>query len=190
MLNRAEVLQAILDKPLDYLHPHRGVLPVMFDNPSARTALNQMLLRKLGLASTDPHQLERNFWTEQWIKNWSLLPSVARLMGAQLLWPQLAKGARMFQLEPQLRAFARVDLGHRAPGSVSDKVGLDQSIAALGLGALLAWDSHIPQALMERMLLQFAPAVVTLEQSLQAQKPNSSLFILAVQHARIHQNAD
>ncbi|RII78287.1 hypothetical protein [Pseudomonas monteilii] len=189
MLRGTEALRAILQQPLDYLHPHRGVVPALFGEPAARALLNQSLLRGLELSCPDPQQLKRNRWTDCWVAQWQHLPAVARLMGAHLMWPQLARGARMRELDAPTRAFARIDLGSRPTVAVSEADGLEQSFGALGLAALAAWHQHIPEALMRRLLLQFSPRVVELQKNLPLLTPNPSLFILAVQHARIHQNA-
>ncbi|AZC38185.1 hypothetical protein [Pseudomonas chlororaphis] len=188
MLHATEALHAILHQPLDYLHPHRGGVPALFEVPAVRALLNQSLLRGLGLSCPHPQQLKRNPWADLWVAHWRHLPVVARLMGAHLMWPQLARGARMRELDAPARAFARIDLGNRPAVAVSEADGLEQSLSALGLAALTAWHQHIPEALMQRLFLQFSPRVVELQQALPVQAPNSSLFILAVQHARIHQN--
>jgi type III secretion system OrgA/MxiK family protein len=188
MLRRIDALSAILRQPLDYLHPHRGMLPSMFEVPAAREVVNQALLRGLGLSCFDPQQIKLNPWGDLWVTHWQRLPSIARLMGAQLSWPQLARGARMRELDTLTRAFARINLGSSVPVTISKECGLEQSLSVLGLGALVAWHPHIPEALMQRLFLQFSPRVVELQQALPAQIPNLSLFILAVQHARIHQN--
>ncbi|AZC51678.1 Oxygen-regulated invasion protein OrgA [Pseudomonas chlororaphis subsp. piscium] len=188
MLSRTDAVRAILNQPLDYLHPHRGVVPPLFAAPKVRAVLNQWLLCGLGLNCPEPQQIEQNPWTDLWVTHWQRLPSVARLMGAQLMWPQLARGARLREFDTSERAFARIDLGQRPTVPAGNEFGLEQSLSALGLGALVAWHMHIPEALMQRLLLQFAPRVVELQQTLPEQMPNSSLFILAVQHARIHQN--
>ncbi|CAI3807393.1 hypothetical protein GLGCALEP_04463 [Pseudomonas sp. MM221] len=52
MLRGTEALRAILLQPLDYLHPHRDVVPALFDEPAARALLNQTLLR--GWSSVAP----------------------------------------------------------------------------------------------------------------------------------------
>ena len=189
MRRATEALRAILQQPLDYLHPHRGVVPALFDEPAARALLNQSLLRGLALSCPDPQQLKRNPWTDCWVAHWQHLPAVARLMGAYLMWPQLARGARMRELNVPTRAFARIDLGKRPTVAVSETDGLEQSLGAMGLAALAAWHQHIPEALMQRLFLQFSPRVVELQQTLPLLAPNPSLFILAVQHARFHQNA-
>lgn len=184
-----EALQAILCEPLDYLHPRRGQLPTLLDVPQARALLNQVLLRELKLDIPHPDALERTPWSDLWVRNWQRLPLVARLMGAQLSWPALARGARLRELEPAVRAFARVDLGHRACFAQPQPCLGEDSLEALGLNMLMAWKAQIPEVLMQRLPLQFSPSVVALQQSLSARQPNVSLFILAVQHARIHQNA-
>lgn len=184
----AEALQAILFEPLDYLHPLRGQLPTLFDVPQARALLNQALLRELKLNSPHPDELGRTPWSDLWVRHWQSLPLIARLMGAQLSWPALALGARLRDLEPVVRAFARVDLGHRACSPQLQSCLGEESLEALGLNVLMAWKGQVPESLMQRLPLQFSPSVVALQQRLPAQQPLSSLFALAVQHARIHQN--
>lgn len=188
MLRRTEALRAILHQPLDYLHPHRGVVPALFDEPPARASLNQSLLKRLKLSCPDPQQIKRNPWADSWVAHWQHMPAAARLMGANLMWPQLALGARMRQLNAPTRAFARTDLGNRPAVAISVAAGLEPSLDAMGLAALSAWHQYIPDALMQRLFLQFSPQVVELQQTMPILAPNASLFILAVQHARIHQN--
>lgn len=189
MRNRTESINAILHNPLDYLHPQRGSLPSLFTAANVRSRLNRIVLHGLWLSPVDARQIERNQWTALWMANWKRLPTVALLMGAQLMWPQLARGARISELEPSVRAFARADVGPRSLVCAPGDGDLEQSIRALGLGVLAAWDSYIPAAFMQRLPLLFAPRVVELQQTLPAQEPNASLFLLAVQHARLHQNA-
>ncbi|WP_338806824.1 hypothetical protein V8U11_06115 [Pseudomonas chlororaphis] len=189
MQHRTKALLAILNQPLDYLHPQRGGVPPLLVAADARAVLNRMLLSGLGMSCPDPQQIEFNRWSDLWVVHWRRLPVIASLMGAQLLWPQLARGARSRELEASMRAFARADLGCRAPIVVNEEYGLEVSLGAVGLGALTAWREQIPEALMQRLLLQFSPQVVELQQTTPAQIPNPLLFILAVQHARIHQNA-
>ena len=189
MLPRADALRAILQRPLDYLHPERGVVPPMFEGAAARAVLNRALLRSLELSTPDPREIERNLWSDLWVAHWRHLPTIARLMGAQLLWPRLAHGAQMRELDASTRAFARIDLGERPSLAFDVRAeGLESSISALGLSALAAWHPYIPEALMQRLILQFSPRAVELQQALPAHRPNPSLFTLAVQHARIHQN--
>lgn len=192
MLQRADALRVILHQPLDYLHPERGVVPRMFQGPAARAVLNRSLLRGLGLSVPDLQEIERTPWSDLWVAHWRRLPVIARLMGAQLLWPRLARGARMRELDASTRAFARIDLGDRPSVEISEEISekeeLEPSISALGFSVLVAWQPYIPEALMRRLTLQFSPRAVELQQDLPAQRPNPSLFTLAVQHARIHQN--
>ncbi len=185
---RADALDVILHQPLDYLHPHRGCIPRVLDTPAVRPVLNQILLRTLALSCPAPVLIKNSGWINLWIKHWFLLPQVAKLMGAQLMWPHLARGSRMRQLDASVRAFARVDLGPRANCEPLNNDGLDESLLALGLGALMAWEPELPPALTQRLKLQFSAQVVALQQSLRPQAPNASLFLMAVQHARIHQN--
>ncbi|WMI97541.1 hypothetical protein RBU55_18420 [Pseudomonas chlororaphis subsp. aurantiaca] len=188
MLSRAEALHAILHQPLDYLHPERGSVPALFDCPQARKVLNQSLLQRLALSCPNPQQSEMSLWADLWVKHWRYLPQVASLMGAQLRWPDLARGARLRELDSSVRAFARIDLGYRVSAGFNAQDDLESSLSALGLGALMAWHTQVPQALIQRLLLQFSPEVVELQQALPAQTLHSSLFLLAVQHARLHQN--
>lgn len=95
----------------------------------------------------------------------------------------------MRQLDASTRAFARIELGNRPTVAICEAQALEPSLDALGLAALTAWRHYIPEALMQRLFLQFSPRVVEVQQTLPILAPNSSLFILAVQHARIHQNA-
>jgi type III secretion system OrgA/MxiK family protein len=183
---RAEVLHAILHQPLDYLHPDRATFPPMFRTREAQVALNQALLRSLG-ARPDLQKIECNPWINLWVTNWHRLPTVARLIGAQLSWFQLARGARIRELDAFTRSFAHINLGERLPFMVNEDHRVELTISALGLGVLVSWQSRIPEVLIERLLLQFSPQVVELQRTFPAQKPYPSLLILAIQHARIHQ---
>ena len=80
MLPRADALRAILQRPLDYLHPERGVVPPMFEGAAARAVLNRALLRSLELSTPDPREVERNLWSDLWVAHWRHLPTIARLM--------------------------------------------------------------------------------------------------------------
>ncbi|TKK37745.1 hypothetical protein PflCFBP13517_25690 [Pseudomonas fluorescens] len=189
MLRQVEAIQAILNQPLDYLHPDRNVVPTLFETPKVRALLNQLLLREWGLESLEPSQIEWNSWTDLWVRHWKLLPDVARFMGVQLMRPKLAYGARLYELDASARAFACLDFGCYTSVAINESESLEHTVVALGFAALNAWRSHIPEVLMQRLPLQFAPQIVVLQQVLPQQIPNSSLFILAVQHARIHQNS-
>ena len=172
----SEALESILRQPFAYLHAERGRLPALFNAPAPRALLEQALLHGLGL-SAEPLTLPAHSWAEAWVRHWQRLPAVARLMGAQLGWAQLAVGARL-------------RLGERCASPIRDADGVLDTLDALGLNALLAWQAHVPAALMQRLVLQFSPRVVALQRAMPAQQPNASLFVLAVQHARLHQNPD
>lgn len=189
MSQPSEALELILRQPFAYLHPERGGLPARFTAPAARALLDQALLLGLGL-SAEPVPLPAHSWAQAWVRHWRRLPAVARLMGAQLGWAQLAIGARLRELDEPTRSFARLCLGERCARPIRDADGVLETLDALGLNALLAWQAHIPPALLQRLALQFSPRVVALQQAMPAQKPNASLFVLAVQHARLHQNPD
>lgn len=189
MHQRVDALRQILFEPLDYMHPDRGVIPHMFELPAARAVLNRCLLRSLSQATLDLEEFERGPWTDLWVAHWQRLPDLACLMGAQLLWPQLARGARLRELDAFVRSFARMDLGNRRPIIGIEGYCVARSVSAVGLGSLIAWHPHIPDELIQRLFLQFSPRVVELQQSLPAQIPNPLLLILAVQHARIHQTS-
>ncbi|MCA4963415.1 hypothetical protein [Pseudomonas sp. Y24-6] len=189
MSQASEALELILRQPFAYLHAERGRLPALFAAPGPRAVLDQALLRGLGL-SAEPLTLPAHSWAEAWVRHWRRLPAVARLMGAQLGWAQLAIGARLRELDQPTRSFARLGLGERCASPICDTDGVLDTLDAMGLNALLAWHAHIPPALMQRLILQFSPRVVALQRAMPAQQPNASLFVLAVQHARLHQNPD
>jgi type III secretion system OrgA/MxiK family protein len=189
MSQTSEALERILHQPFAYLHAERGGLPALFSAPAARALLDQALVRGLGL-SAEPLTLPAHSWAEAWVRHWRRLPAVARLMGAQLGWAQLAIGARLRELDEPTRTFARLRLGERCASPIRDADGVLETLDALGLNALLAWHAHIPPALIQRLPLQFSPRTVALQQAMPAQRPNASLFVLAVQHARLHQNPD
>lgn len=185
----SEALESILRQPFAYLHAERGRLPALFNAPAPRALLEQALLHGLGL-SAEPLTLPAHSWAEAWVRHWQRLPAVARLMGAHAGWAQLAIGARLRELDEPTRRFARLRLGERCASPIRDADGVLDTLDALGLNALLAWQAHVPAALMQRLALQFSPRVVALQRAMPAQQPNASLFVLAVQHARLHQNPD
>lgn len=184
---QTEALRKILFEPLDYLHPHRATIPAVFEGKQARMIVNQALLRGFKFGKCDNQQTVLGPWAERWVVHWSRLTTVAYLMGVQLAGTQLAVGGRLCMLEPFARTFLRVNLRGHTQVILADEDDLETSLTALGLSALLSWKLHIPEALIERLPLLFAPRVVTLQKSLPPQTLNSSLFLLAVQHARINQ---
>jgi type III secretion system OrgA/MxiK family protein len=185
MSTRVESLRLILQEPLAYLHPQRLSLPSMFDSPSSRAALNRLLLSGLGLQGQWLETVGTAPWTELWLKHWRLLPGIAGLLGAHECWPRLARGASMQVLTPAQRAFARCSIGGRSSNAGEGKVSL-VDVEAAGLNALLGWREKLPEVLIQRLPLQFSPETVDVQRSMAAMKPDASLFILAVQHARIH----
>jgi len=187
MPSRTERLQQILADPLGYIHPQRLSVPAMLDTPAARRVLGDILFEGLwpGQRAED---IVRSALIDLWIDNWSLLPRVALLMGVQASWPHLARGAVMRQLDPDARAFGACSVAPRLETLALPDGDIAEVLVALGLGKLLAWRPHLPQGLIEPLLLQFPPQVVELQRRLPASTPDAALLTLAIQHARIHPN--
>ncbi|VVO48752.1 hypothetical protein [Pseudomonas fluorescens] len=186
----ADALDSIFLRPLDYVHPVRFGICSLFDTPDAKAVLNRVVSERLGGIFPRDGYVDLSPKARLWIRHWSLLPVIAGLVGAQLQWAHLAQGASLQQLSGAQRAFARVVCSPRAGGPLKNNVTVEQWVQATGLNALMAWSVEIPEVLITRLLLQFSPQVVDLQQHMPAQNLNATLFFLAVQHARIHQNAD
>lgn len=174
----------MLDRPLEYLHPQRLRLPASLDLPAVRDILDPLLLRSLGLDRMADAQPFEGAWQRQWLLHWRRLPYVASLMGASLLIGDLARGGRLRELDASHRTFAAFALGDRACVTWPDTVPVPQRLDALGLQVLLGWHGRVSAGLLERLALQFSPYVVELAATLPAQPMRTSLFTLAVQHAR------
>jgi len=182
-----EALHVLLNQPLDYLHPARGAVALRLQGPASRQLLNRLVLRELGLSCPAPEALALGACGQMWLRHWQQLPRIAWLMGGQLMWPQLALGARMGQLDAPSRAFARMDLGVRRACGQAPPANLDCLLRASGLNALMAWRDIVPWALVERLPLLFSPQEVQMQRAMPAQPVNSLLFFLAVQHAQFNQ---
>lgn len=176
-----DCLRQILWQPLDYLEASRLELPEAFVAEPARQALNRLLLEGLQLPLSLPNP---GAFAAVWIRHWRQLPQIARLMGAQRLWPQLARGARMGQLSARVRDFAQCAIGPRLAWALSDEAPLLPQVDGVGLAHLLAFDRPVPEALRERLVLLFPEAVVAWQVRLPALVADPALFFLAVQHAR------
>ncbi|QXI27094.1 protein OrgA [Pseudomonas vanderleydeniana] len=174
-----DCLRQILWQPLDYLEPGRLQLSGAFADEPTRQVLNHILLEGLQL----PMSLSRpDTFVAVWIRHWRQLPQVARLMGAQRLWPALARGARMGALSVQVREFARCAIGPRSPLALSAEYPVLQQVDGMGLAYLLGL--ALPAALRERLVLQFPATVVAWQACLPVSQSDPALFFLAVQHAR------
>jgi type III secretion system OrgA/MxiK family protein len=189
VMSHAECLQGILAEPLNYLHPQRLQTPAGFDGPDARNRLNRILLEGLELQGPWP-STPLTAVAKQWIRVWRQLPYIASLMGAHRLMPNLAQGAAMQRLPSSLRSFAGYSLGARSglPTECSP-VSMEQ-VEAAGLNALWSWHPQVPPMLLERLTLQFSEPVVRLHKQWPVTKPDTALFFLAVQHARLYPNPD
>lgn len=183
----AERLRRILAEPLDYLHPQRLDVPPGFDSPDARRVLNRILLE--GLVQHGPWP-PLTLVAQQWIRQWQQLPDIARLMGAWRLFPQLARGAALQQLPRRLRQFATCRPGLRASLPLEPSALPLQQVEAAGFNALSSFSGFLPPSLFERLPLQFSPHVVDLHAQWPVADPDTTLFFLAVQHARLHPNPD
>jgi type III secretion system OrgA/MxiK family protein len=189
MSSRVERLQDIVAHPLDYLDPQRLSLPPLINSPTVREVLNSILQRGLAVyESCLRTQAQASAVGDLFIDNWSLLPRVAGLIGAQAAWPHLAKGARLQQLTACERGFAACPLAPRLLVFVAHKNALGEQLQAIGLNALLAWRAQLPNVLLKRLPLQFSPQVVEWQQLMPTAIPDAALLTLAVQHARVHPN--
>ncbi|MNU48659.1 Oxygen-regulated invasion protein OrgA [compost metagenome] len=188
-MSPAECLQGILENPLSYLHPQRLSIPAEFDGPEARRLLEQMLLEGLELQGPWPATPLTGV-ASQWVRHWRQLPYIARLMGAYRLMPDLAQGATLLRLPLPLRQFAGYRVGGRnGPPIECSPVSVEQ-VEAAGLNALWSWHKQVPPVLLERLTLQFSEPVVRQHRQWPVTEPDTALFFLAVQHARLYPNPD
>ena len=188
-MSHAECLQAILAEPLSYLHPQRLSVPAGFDGGEARTLLNGMLLEGLGLQGPWPF-VPLTAVAIQWVRHWQQLPYIARLMGAYRLLPELARGAALLGLPSPIRQFAGYSQGAISGLPIEGSPVCVEQVDAAGLNALWSWHQQIPSMLLDRLLLQFPEPVVRLHKQWPITDPDSALFFLAVQHARLYPNSD
>jgi type III secretion system OrgA/MxiK family protein len=185
----AECLQAILAEPVSYLHPQRLPVPAGFDGPEVTNLLNRILLEGLELQGPWP-LLPLTAVATQWVRHWRRLPYIARLMGAYRLMPDLARGAALRCLPLHVRRFAGLRQGTRSGLPIErSPVGVEQ-VEAAGLNALWSWHEQIPPLLLQRLVLQFSEPVVRLHKQWPVTEPDTALFFLAVQHARLYPNPD
>ncbi|WP_031319317.1 secretion system protein [Pseudomonas fluorescens] len=189
MTSCAERLRWILAEPLDYVHAERLHIPVGFEGPDARRALNRILLEGLELQGPWP-MAPQTAVADLWVRQWRQLPYIAALLGAWRLFPQLARGGALQQLPASLRKFASCSVGSRAGLPVDLASAPMQQVEAAGFHALCGWSEHIPTLLLERLSLQFSPQVVDLHRQWPVAEPDTALLFLAVQHARLHPNPD
>ncbi|WP_158539512.1 MULTISPECIES: hypothetical protein [unclassified Pseudomonas] len=182
-------MDSILLRPLDYLHPQRLSSPAILDTPEVRVVLNRVLNARLSGTLSGGYSDHLSSKARLWVRHWSLLPSIAELLGAHFQWASLARGAMLQQLSDRQRAFARIVCDPRVAVEMEPGVSVIEHVQAVGLNALMAWSIEMPAVLIERLCLQFLPSVVDLQRRMPAQHLNPTLFFLAVQHARIHQNA-
>lgn len=189
MTSCAERLRRILAEPLDYVHPQRLSIPTGFDSPDARRVLNQMLLEGLDQQGPWP-PTAMTAVAQQWIRQWQQLPYIASLMGAWRLFPQLARGGALQQLPMPLRQFASCRPGPRTSMPLGPSSVPLQQVEAAGFNLLSSFSGRLPLPLFERLSLQFSPHVIGLHAQWPVAEPDTALFILAVQHARLHPNPD
>ncbi|MGJ7515654.1 secretion system protein [Pseudomonas baetica] len=188
-MSHAECLQAIVAEPLGYLHPQRLTVPPGFEGGEARELLNRILLEGLELQGPWP-STPLSAVAIQWVRHWRQLPSIARLMGAYRLMPDLARGAVLRCLPLPTRRFAGLNLGNRSRLSVEHSPVSNEQVEAAGLNALWSWHAQVPPLLLQRLVLQFPEPVVRLHEQWPVTEPDTALFFLAVQHARRYPNPD
>jgi len=188
-MSPVDCLQGILENPLNYLHPQRLSVPTGFDGPDARKLLERMLLEGLELQGPWP-SAPLTAVANLWVRHWRELPYIAGLMGANRLMPDLAQGAALLRLPLSLRRFAGYRLGaRRGPAIKCSPVSIEQ-VEAAGFNALWSWREHVPPMLLELLILQFSEPVVRLSRQWPVTEPDTALFFLAVQHARLYPNPD
>jgi type III secretion system OrgA/MxiK family protein len=188
-MSELECLQKILVEPLDYLHPQRFAVPVGFEGAEARNLLNRILLEGLQWQGPWP-SMPLTGVAKQWVRHWRQLPYIASLMGAYRLMPDLARGAALLCLPVPVRRFAGYHLGDRGGLPIECSPVSVEQVQAAGLNALWSWHEQLSPMLLERLILQFCEPVVRLHRQWPVAEPNSTLFFLAVQHARLHPNPD
>jgi hypothetical protein len=187
-MSDSECLLRIIGEPLDYLHPQRLSLPPAFQGPQARQVLNRILLADLDQGpwpSVAPTAL-----AYLWIRQWRQLPYIASLMGAYRLLPSLAQGGVLQQLSPTLRKFAVSQSGNRDNPGMDLSAAIMPQIEAAGLNALWSWHDFVSPRLLARLLLQFSVEVVDLHRRWPVTEPDTTLFFMAVQHARLYPAPD
>ncbi|VVP32748.1 Oxygen-regulated invasion protein OrgA [Pseudomonas fluorescens] len=189
MAPSAKALRKVLTQPLDYLHTERFSVPLLLNTDEARRQLNALIVQGMGWGGDrEAESTELCAWSRYWLHNWQHLPRVASLMGCQLHRSDLARAGAMLRLDPVHRAFIRADLGRCVDTPQPDGASVMQWVQATGLNALQAWDCIIPQALMQRLPLQFSPQVVAWQRAMPRLPMETTLFCLAVQHAQLHQD--
>ncbi|MBT2339695.1 MULTISPECIES: secretion system protein [Pseudomonas] len=183
-MSDVECLRRIFAEPLGYLHPQRLLIPREFEGAEARSLLNRMLLDGLSMPVWLP-SVRLTGVAKQWVRHWRQLPFIALLMGAYRLMPELARGAALRCLPASVRRFAGYHLGARGDLPI-DRLPISmEQIEAAGLNALWSWHQQVPPWLLERLALQFSEPVVRLHRQWPVPKPVPTLFLLAVQHARL-----
>lgn len=188
-MSHVEQLQRILDEPLSYLHPQRLSLPAGFEGFETLDQLNRIVSEGCATEGLRP-LVPLSGMARQWVRLWEQLPYIARLMGAHRLMPDLAQGAGLLRLPLSLRRFAGYHLGPRSGLPTECSPVSMEHVEAAGLHALWSWQEQVPPMLLERLILQFAEPVVRLRNQWPATKPDTALFFLAVQHARLYPNPD
>ncbi|BCX66981.1 secretion system protein [Pseudomonas izuensis] len=188
-MSHAESLRAILAEPLDYLHPQRLTVPARFNGPEARNLLNRILLEGLELQGPWP-STPLTAVAKQWVRHWRQLPHIARLIGTHRMMPDLARGAALRGLPLSLRRFAGYSIAARNSLALECPAVSVTQVEAAGLNALWSWSGQVPRMLLERLNLQFPEPVVRLHRQWPITEPDTALYFLAVQHARLHPNPD
>lgn len=186
---RLAELQRVLTSPLEYLHPERFSVPLLMDTAEARTHLNALIVQGMGWADSETQDTVAAPWLGYWLQHWEELTLIAGIIGAQLQRAQLARAGALLHLDTAQRAFIRADLDLRSHACRPEGASVAQWVQATGLNALLAWETHMPRALMQRLPLQFSPQVAAWQQAMPALPMDIPLFFLAVQHAQLHQTA-
>ena len=151
-------MASIMYDPLSYIHPKRMHLPKLFNNPRQRGIINDMLMDQLELPVGSPPQtsiLER-----QLVLNWTRLPYISTLIGAQLLKADLGWQGKLLHLSSSVRGFMSFRLSVCKRASRHSECVLED-VQKFGLKHLLLWQCQASKVLKERMALLFPPILDT-----------------------------
>ncbi|MBB3211543.1 type III secretion system OrgA/MxiK family protein [Herbaspirillum sp. Sphag1AN] len=197
-------LQEIMFDPLRYIHAERLLLPSPLKVPRARAVMNRILLGSIPPSplsidiTASWHSCARHM---QLLKQWSRLPYICKLVGAQRSRECLAWGGRNLKLSPVVRNFMALPLWQADDddcfgsdkmrfSSTSEMEGIELSselqLQAAGLACLLNWQIAAPSTLISRMQLMFHPELDKLFASRRRQPtyPELILILQAIEYAK------
>lgn len=147
-------MASIMYDPLSYIHPQRMCLPKLFDTPRQRGVINDILMHQLGL----PARLESvsSILERQLVLNWTQLPYISTLIGAQLLKADLGWEGNLLHLSSSVQFFMSRRLDVAKPHSRYSEEVLED-VQKIGLQHLLLWQLEASETLKKRMALLFPP---------------------------------